>query len=105
MSETKTLYLDLVPTAQEGVSQAVERLDGVVLAAAGAARHVVEPYVNAVRSTVRYLSVDHAQLADATVGFASKMADQQRGFLVELGDVLGGKAGSHRSSKRSSAAA
>jgi hypothetical protein len=99
MSESKTLYLDLVPSAQENLTAAVERLENVGLAAAGAARHLVEPYIEAVRSTQRYLTVEHTQLVDATAGYVSKFADQQRGFLNELGDVLLGKAGAHRQTK------
>jgi hypothetical protein len=102
MSETKTLYLDLVPSTQENLTAAVERLENVGLAAAGAARHLVEPYIEAVRSTQRYLSLDHGQLVDATVGYVGKLAEQQRGFLNELGDVLLGKAGAHRPAKQRS---
>ena len=106
MSETKTLYLDLVPTAQENITGAVERLENIGLAAAGAARHAVDPYIEAVRSTRRYLSVDHTQVLDATVGYVAKLAEQQRGFLAELGDVILGKPGAQRPAKpRSSAAA
>lgn len=106
MSETKTLYLDVVPTAQESITAAVERIENVGLAAAGAARHLVDPYIDAVRATRRYLSVDHTQLADATVGYAGKLAEQQQKFLTELGDVLLGKSSAHRAAKpRTSAAA
>jgi hypothetical protein len=105
MSETKTLYLDLVPTTQDSISSAVEKIENVGLAAAGAARHLVEPFIEAVQSTRRYLSVDHTQLVDATVGYAGKFAEQQQKFLSELGDVLVGKQGAHRPAKRSSAAA
>ena len=106
MSETKTLYLDLVPSTQESISTAVERIESVGLSAAGVARHLVEPYLDAVQSTRRYLSFDHTQVVDATVGYAGKLAEQQQKFLSELGDVLLGKQGSHRPAKpRSSAAA
>ena len=105
MSETKTLYLDLVPTTQDSISSAVEKIENVGLAAAGAARHLVEPFIEAVQSTRRYLTVDHTQLVDATVGYAGKFAEQQQKFLAELGDVLVGKQGAHRPAKRSSAAA
>lgn len=105
MSETKTLYLDLVPTTQDSISSAVEKIENVGLAAAGAARHLVEPFIEAVQSTRRYLTVDHTQLVDATVGYAGKFAEQQQKFLSELGDVLVGKQGAHRPAKRSSAAA
>jgi hypothetical protein len=105
MSETKTLYLDLVPTTQDSISSAVEKIENVGLAAAGAARHLVEPFIEAVQSTRRYLSVDHTELVDATVGYAGKFAEQQQKFLSELGDVLVGKQGAHRPAKRSSAAA
>ena len=106
MSESKTLFLDLVPSAQESITAAVERLEHVGLAAAGAARHLVDPYLEAVRSTRRYLSVDHTQLVDATVGYAGRLAERQRGFLTELGDTLLGRNGVHRPAKsRASAAA
>ena len=106
MSETKTLYLDLVPSTQESVSVAVEKIESVGLAAASAARHLVEPYLEAVQSTRKYLSVDHTQVVDATVGYAGRFAEQQQKFLSELGDVLLGKQGAHRTAKpRSSAAA
>ena len=105
MSDTKTLYLDLVPTTQDSISSAVEKIENVGLAAAGAARHLVEPFIEAVQSTRRYLSVDHTQLVDATVGYTGKFAEQQQKFLSELGDVLVGKQGAHRPAKRSSAAA
>ena len=105
MSETKTLYLDLVPTTQDSISSAVEKIEYVGLAAAGAARHLVEPFIEAVQSTRRYLTVDHTQLVDATVGYAGKLAEQQQKFLSELGDVLVGRQGAHRPAKRSSAAA
>ena len=105
MSETKTLYLDLVPTTQDSISSAMEKIENVGLAAAGAARHLVEPFIEAVQSTRRYLTVDHTQLVDATVGYAGKFAEQQQKFLSELGDVLVGKQGAHRPAKRSSAAA
>jgi hypothetical protein len=105
MSETKTLYLDLVPTTQDSISSAVEKLENVGVAAAGAARHLVEPFIEAVQSTRRYLTVDHTQLVDATVGYAGKFAEQQQKFLSELGDVLVGKQGAHRPAKRTSAAA
>ena len=105
MSETKTLYLDLVPTTQDGISSAVEKIENVGLAAGGAARHLVEPFVEAVQSTRRYLTVDHTQLVDATVGYAGRFAEQQQKFLSELGDVLVGRQGAHRPAKRSSAAA
>ena len=105
MSETKTLYLDLVPSTQESITTAVEKIESVGLTAAGVARHLVEPYLDAVQSTRRYLSVDHTQLVDATVGYAGKFAEQQQKFLSELGDVLVGKQGAHRPAKRSSAAA
>jgi hypothetical protein len=105
MSETKTLYLDLVPTTQDSISSAVEKIENVGVAAAGAARHLVEPFIEAVQSTRRYLTVDHTQLVDATVGYAGKFAEQQQKFLSELGDVLVGKQGAHRPAKRTSAAA
>jgi hypothetical protein len=106
MSETKTLYLDLVPSTQENLSVTVERIESVGLAAAAAARHLAEPFVDAVQSTRRYLSVDHTQLVDATVGYAGRFAEQQQKFLAELGDVVLGKQGSHRTARpRSSAAA
>jgi hypothetical protein len=105
MSETKTLYLDVVPSTQESLTAAVERLENAGLTVAGAARHLVEPYIDAVSSTRRYLGVDHTQLVDATVGFAGKVVEQQRGFLVELGDVLLGKAPARHPKARSSAAA
>ena len=104
MSETKTLYLDLVPSTQESVSVAVEKIESVGLAAAGAARHVVEPFIDALQSTRRYLSVDHTQLVDATVGYAGRFAEQQQTFLSELGDVVLGKHAAHRPAKARSAA-
>ena len=101
MSESKTLYLDVVPATQESLSTAVDRLEVAGLAAVAAVRHLVEPYVAAVRATGRYLRLDHGQLADGTVGFASRYAEQRRAFLVELGDVVAGKnvgrSGKHRS--------
>jgi hypothetical protein len=105
MSETKTLYLDLVPTAQDSLTAAVDRLDSIGLAGAGAVRQVVEPYLSAVRSTARYLSVDHGQVLEATLGLASKLVDQQRAYLVELGDVLTGKAAAPRSGRARSTGA
>ena len=83
----------------------MEKIENVGLAAAGAARHLVEPFIEAVQSTRRYLTVDHTQLVDATVGYAGKFAEQQQKFLSELGDVLVGQQGAHRPAKRSSAAA
>ncbi len=106
MAETKTLYLDLVPGAQENITVALDRLESVGLSAAGAVRHIVEPYITAVRNTGEYLSVDHTQVLDATVGFASKLLDRQRAYLTELGDVLSGKPSAQRGAKpRSSSAA
>ncbi|TMD08156.1 MAG: hypothetical protein E6I76_13120 [Chloroflexi bacterium] len=106
MSETKTLYLDLVPSTQESITTAVEKIESVGLTAAGVARDLVEPYLDAVQSTRRYLTFDHTQLVDATVGYAGKLAEQQQRFFSELGDVLLGKRGSHRPAKpRTSAAA
>jgi hypothetical protein len=107
MSETKTLYLDLVPTSQEHLTAAVERLEGIGLAAAGAVRHLVDPYLDAFGATRKYLGVDHTQVVDATVGYAGRLAEQQRQFLTELGDALLGKSPArHGGAKpRSSAAA
>ena len=68
MAETKTLYLDLVPSAQDNLTAAIERVESVGLSAAGAARHVVEPYINAVRGTVEYLGTDHNQLLELDPG-------------------------------------
>lgn len=102
MSESKTLYLDLVPTTQEHLTAAIERVEGIGLAAAGAVRHLVDPYLDAFGATRRYLGVEHTQVLDATVGYAGRLAEQQRQFLTELGDVVLGRTASHRSTKQRS---
>ena len=84
----------------------MDRVESVALSAASAARHMVEPYITAVRSTGNYLSVDHTQVLDATMGFTSKLVDQRRAFLNELGDLLRGKPATQRPAKaRSNSAA
>lgn len=105
MSESKTLYLDLVPSTQEHLTAAIERVEGIGLAAAGAVRHLVDPYLDAFGATRRYLGVEHAQVLDATVGYAGRLAEQQRQFLTELGDVVLGRSTSHRNSKQRGSAA
>jgi len=105
MSENKTLFLDVVPSSQENLTAAIERVENIALSAAGAARHLVEPVLDAVDSTRKYLKLDHTQVVDATVGYAAKLADQQRGFLNDLGDTLLGKPAPRQNKSRSTAAA